>query len=404
MTVLVEGAAVDRDFWTTWPSREALSRGYRRSVHRGYTLAMRLVVLTAIVGGTFAQKGFAHRYPLVVAAGVAVAVACVVALSRFTLANRLLMSVAVLAVLVGGAFAARAAHMEFAATVLWCGSAVISMERMPLAAAVITNGVALSAYAVLGTNDGFLSTVLTTAGLGLVGYTMRLDAESRGATQRMLAQERAARQAEAETVALKERGRIAREIHDVLAHSLSAQMVHLEAARLLIERGGEQDAVLERVVAARRMAKQGLAETRQALSALRGEMTPAEEFLRQLVESEGGGLEVEGETRGLPAEAGQAVRRVAQEAMTNVRKHARGARVAVCLRYHREEVELEVRDFGRPVDDTPTGRNQPVDNELERSGSGYGLLGMRERAELLGGTLEAGPAEEGFVVRLRVPA
>ncbi len=402
MTTQAEGAAVTREFWATWPSQEALSRGYRRSVHRGYSLAMRLVILMALLGGTFAQPGYAQRHPVTVVAGVLVALGCVIALNRFTLANRLWPSVAVLAVLVAGAFVARSAHMEFAATVLWCGSAVISMERMPLAAAVVTNGVALSAYAVLGTKDGVLSTVLTTAGLGLVGYVVRLDAESRGNTQRLLLQERAARAAEAEAAALQERGRIAREIHDVLAHSLSAQMVHLEAARLLIERGGEREVVLERVVAARRMAKQGLLETRQALSALRGEMTPAEEFLRTLVESEGGGLQVDGDSRTLSAEAGQVVRRVAQEAMTNVRKHAQGAKITVRLQYHREEVELEIRDFGgRSVDN---GGKRPVDNELGLSGSGYGLLGMRERAELLGGTLEAGPAEEGFVVRLRVPA
>ena len=69
----------------------------------------------------------------------------------------------------------------------------------------------------------------------------------------------------------------------MLAHSLSAQLVHLEAARLLIERGADRDQILERVVAARGMARDGLAETRQALSALRGEMTPLEDFLRQLV-------------------------------------------------------------------------------------------------------------------------
>lgn len=392
-----------RDTWMAWPSREALSRSYRGAIHRRYSGVMRLLILAALLGGTFAEGGFARQHPVVVVACGLLAAGAVVALNRLTLANRAGASVAILLVLLGGAFAARSAHMEFASTVLWCGSAVIGIERLPLAIAVPLNGVALGANAALGSGKGGWSSVITMAGLGLVGYVMRLDAESRGNTQRMLAQERAARVAEAESAALRERGRIAREIHDVLAHSLSAQMVHLEAARLLIERGGQQAEVLERVVSARRMARQGLAETRQALSALRGEMTSAEEFLRELVESEGGaGLRVEGDPRHLPAEAGQAVRRVAQEAMTNVRKHARGARVDVRLHYHMEEVELEVRDFGgRPVDNQGGG---PVDNELGASGSGYGLLGMRERAELLGGTLEAGPTEKGFVVRLRVPA
>ncbi len=77
-----------------------------------------------------------------------------------------------------------------------------------------------------------MAAAATTAGLALAGYVVRLDAEARGnSTQRLLAQERVARKAEAESAALAERGRIAREIRDVLARSLSAQLVHLEAAR-----------------------------------------------------------------------------------------------------------------------------------------------------------------------------
>ncbi|MGW1378602.1 sensor histidine kinase [Streptomyces sp. NPDC002446] len=123
-------------------------------------------------------------------------------------------------------------------------------------------------------------------------------------------------------------------------------------------------------------------------------MVPVEDFLGRLAAAEGARLDVTGQAHALPAEAGLTVRRVAQEALTDVRKHAPGARVNVLLEYAAEDVGLEVRDFG--------GREQT--GELAGSGSGYGLLGMRERAELLGGTLESGPGEEGFVVRLRVPA
>lgn len=100
-----------------------------------------------------------------------------------------------------------------------------------------------------------------------------------------------------------------------------------------------------------------------------------------------------GEVRVVPAEAGLAVRGVAQEALTNVCQHAPGARVSVRLEYGTDDVGLEVRDFG--------GRGTP--GELAKSGSGYGLPGMRERVELLGGTVESGPHGQGFVVRLRVP-
>lgn len=85
---------------------------------------------------------------------------------------------------------------------------------------------------------------------------------------------------------------------------------------------------------------------------------------------------------------------MAQEALTNTRKHAPGAAVSVRLEYGPDAVALLVRD---------SGGHRPA-GELAVSGSGYGLVGMRERAELLGGTLEAGPDEEGFVVNLRVPA
>ncbi len=141
------------------------------------------------------------------------------------------------------------------------------------------------------------------------------------------------------------------------------------------------------------MAQDGLAETRAALSALRGEFVPAGEFLAALAEAQGARLRIEGAPRPLGAEAGVAVRRTAQEALTNIRKHAPGAETAVRLSYLDGTVELEVRN-GAAVGDDPV---------LASSGSGYGLLGMRERAELLGGSLLAGPEAGGFRVLLRLP-
>jgi signal transduction histidine kinase len=102
---------------------------------------------------------------------------------------------------------------------------------------------------------------------------------------------------------------------------------------------------------------------------------------------------ITGERRDLPAKAGLAVIRTAQEALTNARKHAPGAAVTIALRYSSEWCELHVTDAG--------GTHEP--GPLAASGGGYGLVGMRERAELIGGTLEAGPTGEGFSVLLRVP-
>ncbi|WP_055532394.1 sensor histidine kinase [Streptomyces graminilatus] len=377
--------------WLSWPSQEALGREGISRNRRRLAWATRMLVLGMLLWG--AVSGNPPRgWDSVLAVGGVVAAALLAwALYRTTFQHRLWPSVALLLLLQGLAVAGQAAGFRVPALVLWCGCAITALERMPLSAAVPMSAVALGSYAVVN-DDALLTTTVTSIGLALAGYVLRLDAEARGNTQSLLAQERAARVAEADSAALAERARIAREIHDVLAHSLSAQLVHLEAARLLIERGADRDRILERVVAARGMARDGLAETRHALSALRGEMSPLEDYLSELV---GGaddvGVTITGERRPLPAEASQAVRRVAQEALTNVRKHAAGAEVAVRLDYSEHQVTLEVRDSGGPP------------GELTGMGSGYGLLGMRERAELLGGSLDAGPGEKGFVVTLRVP-
>ncbi|MEU1367538.1 histidine kinase [Streptomyces sp. NPDC005803] len=382
--------------WTSWPSREALSWETRTRARAVIGCSVRAALLTLMLWGTFAGGRFGPWEIVVGLAGVAGCGAAAVAFFRTTRENRLRPSLGLLFLLMLAAFGAERAGADVPAVVLWCGCAVTALERLPLSAGVPSTAVALGAYVVVDTDD-WMTTAVTTAGLCLAGYVLRLDAEARGSGQRLLAQERAARVAEAETAALDERSRIAREIHDVLAHSLSAQMVHLEAARLLIERepsGEFRDQVLQRVVAARSMAREGLVETRQALSALRGEVSPVEEFLRQLVAVEPVEVRVEGRPRTLTAEASQAVRRVAQEALTNVSKHAPGARVLIRLEYRPDAIALEISDTG----------GDGAGGELAVSGSGYGLLGMRERAELLGGTLEAGPGEEGFVVSLRVPA
>jgi signal transduction histidine kinase len=217
----------------------------------------------------------------------------------------------------------------------------------------------------------------------------------------------AARRTEQQNLVLAERSRIAREIHDILAHSLSAQLVHLEGARLLIV-GGRTEEALDRVERARGLARSGLEETRRSLATLRGDIPPMDVVLRELAEEHrllaDGACEVtiegepreeprEEEQRDIPARAGLAVIRTAQEALTNVRKHAPGAAVTIVLRYTDEGCELEVTDAG--------GRHEP--GPLAASGGGYGLVGMRERAELIGGTLEAGPVGEGFGVLLKVP-
>ncbi|POM22697.1 Sensor histidine kinase DesK [Actinomadura rubteroloni] len=274
----------------------------------------------------------------------------------------------------------------FAMVALW--SLVV---RLGLAWAVAAGGATLLATAAIseairpdGPDLGLLA-----AGLGvLVGAI--------ATRQRRLA-ETAARRAEAETIALAERSRMAREIHDILAHSLSAQVVHLEAARLLLARDGDGQA-LEQVERAGRLARSGLEETRRALAALRGDAPPLDEALESLAADFRGGtgracpVEVTGTAREVAPPVALAVVRTAQEALTNTRKHAPGADARIALRYTEREIVLDVAD---------TGGTEPP---LDLASGGYGLVGMRERAALIGGTLETGPDEKGFTVSLRVPS
>ncbi|MFC8831153.1 sensor histidine kinase [Streptomyces sp. NPDC057137] len=398
---------------TAWPSREALSRVGAPPIRKVLDALLSGALALWLVASAYLAEVFHGWLVVLPVLGLVCFLAAVLAFRRWTVARRLVPSLAMLLLftLLGGG--AHAAGADGTAVLLWVLAAVLAVDRLPMAAALCVWAV-LSAVVLLANTEEPLAVVVTMGSVLLGGYTLRLDAQARGAGFRMLAQERAARAAEAESAALAERARIAREIHDVLAHSLSAQLVHLEAARLQIEGGYDREQVLRRVVEARSMARQGLAETRQALSALRGQLVPVEDYLRELA-LDGVRTEVVGEPRLLPAEASQAVRRVAQEALTNARKHAPGADVRMRLEYARDAVTLEVRDDGADAPGT----------ELGASGSGYGLLGMRERAELLGGSLEAGPAAsvegavgegpygsgppdqfetKGFTVRLRVPA
>ncbi len=382
--------------WNAWPARETLSRIGVPRVRIALDIAVLAAVSVWALYSAYTSGNFDGPQAVLPPLGLLCCVGAVVRYHRTTRDNRLLPSLGLLAAVAavgGGSYAAGA---QVPSAVLWISAAIMALERLPLAPALGVGAVLVSLFAMIE-GGGVVGSGIALVAVLLAGYSLRLDAQARGTGFQLLAQERAAREAEATSAALAERARIAREIHDVLAHSLSAQLVHLEAARIQIERGPEgpfREQVLERVVAARVMAREGLAETRQALSALRGEMAPVEDYLRELVIADGAETEVRGERRQLTADASQAVRRVAQEALTNVRKHAPGAKVRMVLTYGEGEVVLEVRDSGTTA---KTG-------ELGASGAGYGLLGMRERAELLGGALEAGPEGKGFMVRLRVPA
>jgi signal transduction histidine kinase len=212
----------------------------------------------------------------------------------------------------------------------------------------------------------------------------------------------ASQAAEARAAAAAERGRLAREMHDVLAHSLSALALQLESSRLLArDRGADAD-VVRSLDQAHHLAASGLEEARRAIAAARGEELPGPDRLEALSTAfaEQSGvpvqLTVHGERRDLPPDMQLAIYRTAQEALTNIRRHATPERVEVRLSYGGEETVLAVEDRGDAHAPLPAG---PAQN-----GGGYGLAGMRERAELLGGRLLAEPTASGFRVELSLPA
>lgn len=243
-----------------------------------------------------------------------------------------------------------------------------------------------------------------------IGVFTRYTRVSQARAEHLLAQLQAAQAAQAKTAILTERTRLAREVHDILAHSLSGLVLALDTAELL-GRGQaspeNQAKILEQVARAQRIARDGLADTRRAVSALRGDELPGPALLDRLVRdtSETAGiradLTVSGIPRPLSPEAGLALYRTAQEALINSAKYAgRGAAAEMRLDYGPGWVTLEVEDF-RPPDMGASPAATPAANGL--TFGGYGLAGMRERAELLGGDLTAGPTESGFRVALRLP-
>jgi signal transduction histidine kinase len=228
----------------------------------------------------------------------------------------------------------------------------------------------------------------------LMGYVRRQNDE-------LVAQAEHAREEQARLSALDERARIAREIHDVLAHSLAALSVQLETADALLESQRPEQARTA-VARAGQLAKEGIAETRRAIGALRGDTLPLPDLLKMLgaaYEADLGApvhVEVTGQARDLRPDVSLTLYRTAQEAITNVRKHAPGASVDVALDYRPDDVTLAVHNGAGPAGGSDTAP----------TGGGYGLTGLRERAELAGGDFAAGAAPDGpgWRVDVRIPA
>jgi signal transduction histidine kinase len=213
------------------------------------------------------------------------------------------------------------------------------------------------------------------------------------------------REEKARQAVIQERLRIARELHDVVAHSLSVIGVQAGAARLVLDADPDPTRARAAVAAIEATANQAMAEMRRALGILRdtepsgAALTPLP-GLRQLPalldQLRTAGLPVEltvaGDPRPLPASVDLSLYRIVQEALTNALKHASAAHANVMVCYRAHEIRVEVTDDGRGAS-SPAGR-------LE----GAGTIGMRERVALFGGELQVGPRPQGgYAVQVCLP-
>jgi signal transduction histidine kinase len=210
-------------------------------------------------------------------------------------------------------------------------------------------------------------------------------------------------EARAKQAVAEERTRIARELHDVVAHNVSVMVVQAGAERRSL--GDDRPETREALEAIEQTGRQALTEMRRLLGMLRKDddelalaPQPSMEHLELLVSQvrEAGmpvELEVEGEPEPLPAGVDLSAYRIVQEALTNALKHAGPARALVRVRYRRDELELEILDDGPgPAADATNGAG------------GHGLIGMRERVSMFGGDLAAGERSGGgYSVHARLP-
>jgi signal transduction histidine kinase len=267
------------------------------------------------------------------------------------------------------------------AVAVWVPNSVSTLNRV-LLATVIFSGTALVAW-VLGDSMRYRRAYLTS----LEDRAARLERE---------------RDAQAQIAVAAERARIARELHDVIAHNVSVMVVQADGASYALR--SEPERAAQALTAIAHTGRQALAEMRRLLGILRSGKeeaglapVPGLDQLRELLDQarEAGmsvSLTLEGTIRPLPEGAELAAYRVVQESLTNTRKHGGlAAAAAVTLRYEPDGLLLQVTDDG-------------LGAAVAADGVGHGLTGMRERVEMYGGTIQAGPLPGGgYQVTARLP-
>ena len=287
-------------------------------------------------------------------------------------------------------------------------AALMAGSDTSLAAGLIVVGAGILACEVMGLFFG--ATVTTTLEhpailpiAWMVGYSLRARQVQVEQSAALLAKADQLSEEQAKVAALDERARIAREIHDVLAHSLGALGLHIQAAQAVLTRQHDETQAVELLGQARRLAADGLNETRRAVHALRGETRPLPDGLAELSadhQRRHGArvtFEVSGEPRPLPPDAALALTRTTQEALVNAAKHAPHQPVGIRLDYAGAHTSLAVTNH---LGEDALGDHRPG---LATVNGGYGLAGMRERLLLVKGTLSAGQNGSDWVVMAKVP-
>jgi len=287
--------------------------------------------------------------------------------------------------------------------------------ELPAAVAVAVAGIlpiwiaGLAAGASLGTLLGYPLLIGACLSLGRNRRSYRVQAEQAAA---LLEQYERLRAEQRRADVLDERTRIAREIHDVLAHSLGALGIQIQAAKAVLTDHRDIDRAVEVLSTAQRMAADGLTETRRAVHALRVDSLPLGDELATVVETHRQRyhvpvtFETDGVARPLPPDASLALLRAGQEALVNAAKHAPGEPIAVRLDYGQVDVSLRVVNHLNRAQAAVPGTSGARDTNSARgpsSAGGYGLTGMRERLRLLNGTLLAGPRDAEWAVTAELP-
>jgi signal transduction histidine kinase len=246
----------------------------------------------------------------------------------------------------------------------------------------------------------WVALIITLAWFAGVAVGTRTE-QTRELREQVAAAERDRRVA-AERAAAEERNRIARELHDVVAHSVSVMVVQASGVRRLLT--ADQEREREALLSVERIGREALNEMRRMLGVMRAgeeEKTAAlapqpglQHLDRLIAQVEEAGLPVEVRIEGtrvdLPAGIDLSAYRIVQEGLTNALKHAHGATAEVVVRYGDDGVEVEIVDNGPGVNGSDA--------------NGQGLVGMRERVSLYGGTLDAGPRDGGgYVLRAQLP-